>query len=158
MKLARVWLKVKGNIFTLYPGIFKCLIRTEATMYETIDELFFRAVQYCILVIEFIGVAVLVFTVLKCALRLIAKRSAHIRLDLAEGIALSLEFKVGSELLRTVVVRELRELLILGAVILLRAALTFLIHWEITNEKKASMTSTENAALNKTNNNEDVKK
>lgn len=127
-------------------------------MYETIDELFFRAVQYCILVIEFIGVAVLVFTVLKCALRLIAKRSAHIRLDLAEGIALSLEFKVGSELLRTVVVRELRELLILGAVILLRAALTFLIHWEITNEKKASMTSTENAALNKTNNNEDVKK
>jgi uncharacterized membrane protein len=127
-------------------------------MYETIDELFFRAVQYCILVIEFIGVAVLVFTVLKCALRLIAKRSAHIRLDLAEGIALSLEFKMGSELLRTVVVRELRELLILGAVILLRAALTFLIHWEITNEKKASMTSTENAALNKTNNNEDVKK
>lgn len=127
-------------------------------MYEIIDELFLSAVQYSTLAIEFIGVAVLVFTVLKCVVQMIMKKSAHIRLDLAEGIALSLEFKMGSELLRTVVVRELRELLILGAVILLRAALTFLIHWEITNEKKASMTSTENAALNKTNNNEDVKK
>ncbi|MFY9381100.1 MAG: DUF1622 domain-containing protein [Eubacteriales bacterium] len=120
-------------------------------MYETIDELFFRAVQYCILVIEFIGVAVLVFTVLKCALRLRAKRSAHIRLDLAEGIALSLEFKMGSELLRTVVVRELRELLILGAVILLRAALAFFICWEITNEKKASAIPPEDNTLDKSN-------
>ena len=43
---------------------------------------------------------------------------------------------MGGELLRTVVVRQWSELLILGAVILLRAALTFLIHWEIKNEKK----------------------
>ena len=42
----------------------------------------------------------------------------------------------GGELLRTVSVREWNELLILGAVILLRAALTFLIHWEIGLETK----------------------
>jgi uncharacterized membrane protein len=58
------------------------------------------------------------------------------RLELAEGIALALEFKIGGELLRTVIVREWTELLILGAVIALRAALTFLIHWEINLEKK----------------------
>jgi hypothetical protein len=34
------------------------------------------------------------------------------------------------------VVREWGELLILGSIIILRAALTFLIHWEIENEKK----------------------
>jgi uncharacterized membrane protein len=39
--------------------------------------------------------------------------------------------------LRTVVVREWSELGILGAIIALRAALTFLIHWEIKNEEKA---------------------
>ena len=61
------------------------------------------------------------------------------RLDLAEGIALALEFKIGGELLRTVVVRQLSELLILGAVILLRAALTFLIHWEINIESKGNL-------------------
>ena len=59
-----------------------------------------------------------------------------VRLELAEGIALALEFKMGGELLRTVVVREWNELLILGSVILLRAALTFLIQWEIKNERK----------------------
>jgi uncharacterized membrane protein len=58
------------------------------------------------------------------------------RLELAEGIALALEFKMGGELLRTVIVRDWTELLILGAVIALRAALTFLIQWEIRLEKK----------------------
>ena len=60
----------------------------------------------------------------------------NIRLDLAQGIALALEFKMGGEVLRTVVVREWSELGILGAIIVLRAMLTFLIHWEIKNEKK----------------------
>jgi len=59
-----------------------------------------------------------------------------LRLELAQGIALSLEFKMGSEVLRTVVVRDWEELGILGAVILLRGLLTFLIHWEIKNEKQ----------------------
>ena len=58
-----------------------------------------------------------------------------IRLDLAQGIALALEFKLGSEVLRTVVVRSTSELLIAGAIVLLRAAMTYLIHWEIKNEK-----------------------
>ena len=47
---------------------------------------------------------------------------------------------MGGELLRTVIVREWNELLILGAIILLRAALTFLTHWEISLEtKRANM-------------------
>ena len=54
-----------------------------------------------------------------------------------EGIAISLEFKMGSEVLRTVVVRQWEELGILGAVILLRGLLTFLIHWEIKHEEAA---------------------
>jgi uncharacterized membrane protein len=59
-----------------------------------------------------------------------------VRLVLAQGIALALEFKLGGEVLRTVIVREWSELLILGAIIALRAALTFLSHWEIHNEEK----------------------
>ena len=63
------------------------------------------------------------------------RQNPHVRLDLAQGIALALEFKLGGEVLRTVIVREQSELLTLGAVILLRGALTFLIHWEIKNEE-----------------------
>ncbi|MDD5935309.1 MAG: DUF1622 domain-containing protein, partial [Clostridiales bacterium] len=36
---------------------------------------------------------------------------------------------------RTVIVREYQEILTVGGIILLRAALTFLIHWEIKNEE-----------------------
>ena len=58
-----------------------------------------------------------------------------VRLNLAKGMALCLEFKLGSEILRTVIVRDLSEIAMVGAIIALRAALTFLLHWEIKNEE-----------------------
>ena len=39
-------------------------------------------------------------------------------------------------MLRTVIVREWEELVILGAIMLLRAAMTLIIHWEIKEEKE----------------------
>jgi uncharacterized membrane protein len=103
--------------------------------YEKILEFFDIGVFYIILLIELIGIGVLVYTVFKTLIGLFRKHE-RVRLDLAEGIALSLEFKLGGELLRTVIVREWEELLILGAIVLLRAAMTFLIQWEIRIEKK----------------------
>jgi uncharacterized membrane protein len=85
---------------------------------------------------ELFGVCVLVFTAVKSFWNWIRRNNTNIRLDLAQGIALALEFKMGGEVLRTVVVREWSELGILGAIIVLRGLLTFLIHWEISNEKK----------------------
>ena len=52
-------------------------------------------------------------------------------------MALGLEFKLGSEILRTVVVRQLSEVAVVVAIIALRAALTFLIHWEIKVERES---------------------
>lgn len=95
-----------------------------------------NVVEICTILLELFGVAVLVFTAVKCFCYWI-KRDTRIRLELAQGIALSLEFKMGSEVLRTVVVREWGELGILGVIILLRSILTFLIHWEIKHEEKA---------------------
>lgn len=88
------------------------------------------------IILEFFGVTVLLCTAIKCFIQWI-KHDSKLRLDLAQGIAISLEFKMGSEVLRTVVVREWAELGILGAVILLRGLLTFLIHWEIKHEEAA---------------------
>lgn len=105
------------------------------TTYEFVESIFVIIIQYCILLVELIGVCVLLWAIIRAMIG-IFKKQERLRLDLAEGIALSLEFKMGSELLRTVVVREWNELLILGSVILLRAALTFLIQWEIKTEKK----------------------
>lgn len=104
-------------------------------LYEILSEYFDLIIEYLILLVEFVGIVILVYAIVSAVIGLF-KRQPHVRLKLAEGIALSLEFKMGGELLRTVIVREWNELLILGAIILLRAALTFLIQWEIKIERK----------------------
>jgi uncharacterized membrane protein len=98
------------------------------------DNYLHYIVELCTTVMEFFGVIILVYTAVKCFIGWV-RRADNIRLHLAQGIALALEFKLGGEVLRTVVVREWAELGILGAIILLRGVLTFLIHWEIKNEK-----------------------
>ncbi|MDR2357090.1 MAG: DUF1622 domain-containing protein [Oscillospiraceae bacterium] len=103
-------------------------------MLAEIEKIFQIIVEAGIMLLEFVGVAILVVTAVKCVVSLL-RHGGYIRLRLAEGIALALEFKLGAEVLRTVIVRMWDEMLILGAVIALRGALTFLIHWEIKNEE-----------------------
>lgn len=101
-------------------------------------------VEICTILLEFFGIVVLVYTAVKCFTQWVRRSPVNIRLNLAQGIALALEFKMGGEVLRTVVVREWSELGILGAIIVLRAMLTFLIHWEIKNEKQDELAEKEN--------------
>lgn len=106
----------------------------EAIIHVLEDVVHFIA-QVGIAATELAGIGILLITVAKSIIGYF-KKDEHIRLDLAEGIALALEFKLGGEVLRTVIVREWTELLILGAIIALRGALTLLIHWEISVEEK----------------------
>lgn len=94
-------------------------------------------IDVTILLFEFVGAIIIVLSGLKGIYGYI-KKDPLIRLNLAKGLALGLEFKLGSEILRTVIVREFSEMLVVGGIILLRAALTFLIHWEIKNEETHS--------------------
>ena len=100
-----------------------------------LEDIVHFAAQIGITFTELAGIAILLITVVKAIIGYFRKNE-HLRLDLAEGIALALEFKLGGEVLRTVIVREWTELLILGAIIALRGALTLLIHWEISVEEK----------------------
>lgn len=92
-------------------------------------------VEVAILLFEFIGVGIIIFTGVR-GFYLYLKRSPATKLTLAKGLAMGLEFKLGSEILRTVVVREWTEIATVAGIIALRAALTFLIHWEIKEEEK----------------------
>ena len=56
--------------------------------------------------------------------------------ELGKTLALALEFKMGAEIIKTVIVHDLTELAVLGIVILIRALLAFLIHWEMKMEKR----------------------
>lgn len=100
-------------------------------MHEGLEVL----VNFFVMVLEFMGLAVIAYTAVKAFFSWM-KKDPRTRLSLAEGLAMALEFKLGGEILRTVVVRDMSEIMQVGAIIVLRAALTFLIHWEIKNEER----------------------
>lgn len=70
------------------------------------------------------------------------KRNFDLQSNLAKGLAMGLEFKMAAEILRTVLIQSLDELYMLGAVILLRALLSLLIHFEIKHPKKTKKAPT----------------
>ena len=107
-----------------------------AEIIDVLKEVMHYVIEICSVGLVFAGIVVLVSTAFICFVKWVRRDRENIRLDLAQGIALALDFKMGGEVLRTVIVREMGELVVLGAIIILRAAMTFLIHWEIVNEKK----------------------
>ena len=92
--------------------------------------------------LEIIGICIVIFGASKVLLQYVRRyknRTAEPQnavIALGRSLALALEFKMGAEIVNTVIIRELKELLILGIIIVLRAILAVLIHWEITTEEK----------------------
>lgn len=104
---------------------------------EVLEHLLHYVVETAIVCFEFMGVLVIVLTGLK-GIWGFFKKDSHLRLNLVMGMALGLEFTLGSEILHTIVARgfaEIAEIATVAAIIVLRVALTILIHWEIKAEK-----------------------
>ena len=101
---------------------------------EFLETVLNTFVNLAMLLFEYIGVAVIAVAGIQGIINYV-RRNPETRLLLAQGLAMGLEFKLGSEILRTVVVRNLEEIAIVGSIIALRAVLTILIHWEIKNER-----------------------
>ena len=102
---------------------------------ELVEHLLAQIVSWSILLFEFIGVGILIWTGLK-GFRCYIKGNPETKLILAKGMATGLEFKLGSEILRTVVVREWFEVGFVAGIIAIRAFLAILIRWEIWQEEK----------------------
>lgn len=87
---------------------------------------------------ELMGIFVVAVTALHAfwlyCVGMVTRQPRNIKFYLADGLATSLEFKMAAEILKTVLVRDLNELMVLGAVILLRALLSLLIHIEMKGE------------------------
>ncbi len=106
-----------------------------SSIIEVLDFVLDNVAELAISVFELIGVAIIIISGLRGCYSYI-RRDPHTTLTLAQGFALGLEFKLGGEILRTVIVRQWSEILTVAGIIALRAALTFLIHWEIHEEER----------------------
>ncbi len=102
---------------------------------QLVQKYFELVIEWAVLLCELIGVIMIVLTAIRGVIAWIRK-NPHARLIAAEGIAIALTFKMGGEVLRTVIVRDWQELLILGAVVLLRVVMAVIIHFEIRSERQ----------------------
>ena len=95
---------------------------------------------YMISILEIIGIIVVFWSGLygfwQYFQNTFMKKDFDLQSNLAKGLAMGLEFKMAAEILRTVLIQSLDELYMLGAVILLRALLSLLIHFEIKHTNK----------------------
>lgn len=96
--------------------------------------------QIAVYTLELIGISIIIIGSFKSLSLIISrlrkKKSVNVVIDLARCLSLALEFKMGAEIINTVIVRDLKELGVLAVVILIRALLAVLIHWEIKTERK----------------------
>ena len=102
---------------------------------EVLESILENIASLAIVLFEFAGVAIIIWSGIRGMAKWL-RHAADTRISLAKGLAMGLEFKMGSEILRTVIVREWREIAIVAGIIALRAALAFLIHWEIKQEEQ----------------------
>ena len=89
-------------------------------------------------ILESMGIIIIAIGAIKAfykfILGMITNNNFPIKIELAQALSLALEFKMGAEILKTVIVRSLDEMYILAAIIILRAILAFVIHWEMKEE------------------------
>ena len=106
---------------------------------DNYQEILHFLAEITVTTLELIGIFIIAVgsfrALTQLLIRIRTKQPINIMIELGRALALGLEFKMGAEIVNTVIVREIRELLILGMVILLRAILAILIHWEIKNER-----------------------
>lgn len=90
---------------------------------------------YMISILEIIGIIVVFWSGIHGFFQYFSntflKKNFDLQTNLAKGLAMGLEFKMAAEILKTVLIQNLDELYMLGAVILLRALLSVLIHFEL---------------------------
>ena len=90
--------------------------------------------------LELVGVLIILLGTIRALVYMLTMRhrtgSFNVVIDLGRTLALALECKMGAEIIHTVIVRDLKELATLVVVILIRALLALIIHWEIRMEKR----------------------
>ena len=103
------------------------------------QEILHFVAELAVHTLELIGITIIAIGSVKAIVQILSrmkkKQHVNVMVDLGRALALALEFKMGAEIVNTVIVRNLEELGILAIVIALRAILALLIHWEIKNEK-----------------------
>ena len=107
------------------------------------EEYLITAVDYLRLVVEAIGAAIVGFGAIATAVRYILSlvgirkdTNTEIRLYLGRFLALGLEFQIGADILSTAVAPSFDDVLLLGAIVVIRTVLNYFLSKELERERR----------------------
>ena len=95
---------------------------------------------YPIAILDIIGILVVFWTGISASWKyfrnVFFKKHFNVRQDLAKGLAMGLHFMMGAEILQTLTAKTAQEVHLLVSIILIRATLSFLLHFGLNPHKK----------------------
>jgi uncharacterized membrane protein len=108
-----------------------------------VEEYLITAVDYLRLAVEAIGAAVVGFGAIATAVRFVLTlvgirqdTNTEIRLFLGRYLALGLEFQIGADILSTAVAPTFDDVLLLGAIVVIRTVLNYFLSKELERERQ----------------------
>ena len=85
-----------------------------------LKELLYPIAEVSAGILELIGIVIIIVGSFRALIllikRMIEKKPFHVATDLGKALSLALEFKMGAEIIKTVIIHNLEELAILGIV------------------------------------------
>lgn len=94
-------------------------------------------IHYSVLILEIIGAAVILYRSVRAVLYLLSGKARLSRASVTEGITTGLSFLLVSEVLKTIIDRDWTSIGMTCAILLMRAAISVLVHWEHKAEEEA---------------------
>ncbi len=101
---------------------------------ELAEIILYTVVEVAIKFFEYMGVIVIIYSGIRGVIHYV-KRDTKTQIVLFKGLSMGLGFALGGEILHTFVARDLKDVALVGGIIVLRVALTFLMHWEMKAEE-----------------------
>ncbi|WP_301187853.1 DUF1622 domain-containing protein, partial [uncultured Dubosiella sp.] len=92
-------------------------------MHEAITSFVHDIAGISIDIMELLSIGIILFTTVQAFVKLL-KKDPNARIYLLHGQSIGLTFKLGSEILRTVTVRNMDEILQIAMLIIIKAAMT----------------------------------
>lgn len=106
------------------------------------DNLINSILPFIISILEMMGILIITIGSFRAFYHyvkaMITKDAFPIKHQFANSMATGLEFKLAAEILKTVLIQSLSELVILGSIFLLRVLMTIVIQWEMREDAKNS--------------------
>ena len=106
-------------------------------MLNILTEVLHVVIEYGVLFFEYFGVATLIYSGLKGIITFLSGKPVH--LQLSKGLALGLEFLLIGEILHTVVVQSIDDMLFIGCLIIIRMFLALIINHEIESKQEQKL-------------------